>query len=130
MFYCIISATMTARGSLVKCPNCRGDGNIRHRSYCPRCRGRGSEEKTIPERIGDETVLHREYHQCSRCHGVDSVSTWFTECQVCEGTGKITAELRSSLRRRRLVRVLVKLAIFLLLIYVSLCALVYFTRQL
>lgn len=158
MIYCILSSIMTLRGTLVKCPYCRGNGSIRDVDRCIRCHGSGTEELVRRERVQaacgvcggsgrglgsydtpcvscggrgtkEETIEHREYFRCSSCHG-EPVTTWFTECQVCDGSGRITAELRGRLRKRRLIRALVKSAVFLLLIFAALCALVYFTQRL
>jgi DnaJ-class molecular chaperone len=158
MIFCIISTIVTAHGSLVKCPACRGTGSIRHHSYCPGCLGRGTRETEIPERVEvtcggcggtgrqwrpdaepcwtcggrgtrEEPVVRRESHSCLDCGG-QPVTTWSTECELCDGSGRIPVELRRRLRKKRIVRALVKLAIFLAVIYTLLCALVYFTERL
>jgi DnaJ-class molecular chaperone len=158
MIFCIISTIVTAHGSLVKCPACRGTGSIRHHSYCPGCLGKGIRETEIPERVEvtcggcggtgrqlrpdaepcwtcggsgtrEETVVRRESHSCLDCGG-QPVTTWATECRLCDGSGRIPVELRKQLRRRRIVRALVKLAIFLAVTYTLLCALAYFAKRL
>lgn len=158
MIFCIISMIVTSHGSLVKCPACRGTGSIRRRSYCSGCLGRGSRETEIPERVEvtcgscggtgrqlrpdaepcwtcggrgtrEETVVRRESHPCLDCRG-EPETVWSTECQLCDGTGRIPVELRRRLRTKRMVRALFKLVIFLAVIYATLCALVYFTSRL
>lgn len=158
MIFCIISTIVTIRSSLVKCPACRGTGCIRHRSYCSGCLGTGNRITEISERVGvtcnrcggsgrdigphgniclgcggrgtsEKIIMHRDIHQCLDCHG-EPVATWDTECQLCDGDGRITIELRRRIRRRRFVRAVVKLAVILILIFVALCALVYFNKRL
>lgn len=156
MIFCIVSTIVTIRSSLVKCPACRGTGSIRHRSSCSGCLGSGNRITEVPERIkvacsgcggsgrdmgphgntclgcggsgtSEKTIMHRDIHQCLDCHG-EPVTTWDTECQLCDGNGSITIELRRRIRRRRFVRSVVKLLVMLVLIFVMICALVYFTE--
>lgn len=158
MIFCIISTIVTAHGSLVKCPACRGTGSIRHRSYCPGCLGRGTRETEIPERVEvtcggcggtgrqlrpdaepcwtcggrgtrEETVVRRESYPCLDCGG-QPVTTWSTECELCEGSGRITSELRSRIRKKRLIRGTVKLVALLVLCFALLRALAHFSKQL
>jgi DnaJ-class molecular chaperone len=158
MIFCIVLTMVTTRGSLVKCPFCRGSGSIGHRSDCSKCFGRGTLETATHERVqaacggcggsgralgpyGDsclgcggrgtqeETILHREIHACRDCRG-KPVTTWETECHFCEGEGRITLEQRRQLRRSRLIRALVKLLVILIVIFAMHCAMVYFTDTL
>lgn len=74
-------------------------------------------------------MMSRQSYLCSSCHG-HPVDTWFRECELCEGTGKIPVEWRRLLRRQRVIRAMVKLGVLLILIYVALCAFVYFAKRL
>lgn len=73
--------------------------------------------------------MRRETYICPDCHG-DPVTTWQAKCEVCEGDGRITVELRRWLRRRRLIRALVRLLVILIAIFAMLCIIVYFTDRL
>lgn len=149
----------TASGS-VRCPECKGSGEIRHQSHCRACRGTGfhfrrisvpvmercpgcggsgrsshwAEERSCPScgglgRVQRWTDEEERYGPCRVCYG-EPVSEWFTDCELCQTTGRITTRQRNR-RWLKIVAVkLFKLILTIALIWLLLGTFVYITQRL
>ncbi|MGH8556995.1 MAG: zinc finger domain-containing protein [Methylococcales bacterium] len=75
----------------IRCPDCKGSGNIRTTKTCSSWNGRGSFE---PERIAVEGNFNgwTERRKCNKCSGVGRYveDNW---CRTCFRTGQVIAEV-------------------------------------
>lgn len=144
----------------VKCPECKGSGEILNESFCPACRGTGFHFRRVSRPVMEpcpgcggsgRMSSFQEERPCSACGGAgrmqrwrdeeepdgpcqvcdgEPVSEWFTDCELCHATGRISTRQRNRRWLKIVVLKLLKVIVIIALFYLLLGAFVYLTKKL